>query len=87
MEQNKPAEPFVELFKSFGAPNENEVITIGGFSEALKSEGENFQEAELNMIFNELAGYEKRQDLEAALKYERSMGITFNDFMVLMLPK
>ena len=60
MESNKPAEPFVELFKSFGAPNENEVITIGSFSEALKSEGENFHEDELNMIFQELAGYEKR---------------------------
>ena len=31
MEENKPAEPFVELFKNFGAPNENEVITIDGF--------------------------------------------------------
>ena len=87
MDRNKPAEPFVELFKNFGAPNENELITIGSFSEALKSEGENFSEDELNMIFQELAGYEKRQDLPPANKYERSMGITFNDFMVLMLPK
>ena len=40
MEQNKPAEPFVELFKNFGAADYTDVITIGKFAEALKSEGE-----------------------------------------------
>ena len=88
MESNKPGEPFVELFKSFGAKGgENDIITQKDFADALEQEGEKFNQEELNMIFQELAGYEKRQDLPPANKYERSMGITFNDFMVLMLPK
>ena len=63
------------------------MITIGNFSETLKRGGEAIGEDELNMIFEELAGQTKRQSLDPEKKYERCMGITFNDFMVMMLPK
>ena len=52
MESNKPGEPFVELFKSFGATGgETDIITATKFQEALMSEDEQFSPEELNMIF------------------------------------
>ena len=80
-------EEMVELFKDFGPANINEVITVGCFDETLKSGGENFKDHELNMIFEELAGQTKRQSQKAEKRFDRTQGITFHDFMLLMLPK
>ena len=71
VEKNKPAEPFVELFKSFGAASDQDVITIATFQEALKAGDEALSEQQLNMIFEELAGQTKRQSMDPEKKYER----------------
>ena len=77
----------VALFKSFGAENTSDVITIGQLAEALKDGGDVLKPEELNEIFVELAGSTKRSTLSAEKKFERAQGITFHDFMAMMLPK
>ena len=80
-------EEIVELFKDFGPTNINEVITVGKLDETLKKGGENLKDHELNMIFEELAGQTKRQSQKAEKRFDRTQGITFHDFLLLMLPK
>ena len=80
-------EEMVELFKDFGPSNVTEVITVANLDDTLKKGGENLKEHELNMIFEELAGQTKRQSLNPEKRFDRTQGITFNDFLLLMLPK
>ena len=80
-------EEVVELFKAFGASDQNGIITCGDFDRVLKESGESLKDDELNLIFEELAGQTKRQTLPAEKRFERQHGITFHDFLLLLLPK
>lgn len=84
--ENKDEE-IVALFKSFGPDCNTDVITIGQLADALKEGGDVLKPEELNEIFVELAGSTKRSTLSAEKKFERAQGITFHDFMAMMLPK
>ena len=62
MKSKQPGEEMVELFKAFGATDAHDVITIGDLDKALKEGGETFNDAELTLIFEELAGAFKRHN-------------------------
>ena len=77
MNSDDKDEEMVELFKSFGAHDDNGVITVGGLEKALQEGGDSMKEAELNMLFEELAGASKRPSLSAERRYVRAQGISF----------
>ena len=87
MKETTREEEMVELFKSFGPSGIEDVITIGALNDSLTSNGEILKDPELNMIFEELAGQTKRYSLTAEKRFDRTQGITFHDFLLLMLPK
>ena len=77
----------VVLFKSFGPENLNDMITIDKLASALKEGGEVLKSEELEAIFYDLAGQTKRSRLPAEKRFDKAAGITFEDFMAMMLPK
>jgi Ca2+-binding EF-hand superfamily protein len=87
MQENEAEEDFVSLFKSFGAIDINDVITVGNLDQAMKEEGENLRDEELQLIFEELAGTSKRAQQSAERRYARATGLTFHDFLLLLLAK
>ena len=87
MKTKKRDEVVVELFKSFGADDVGGVITVGMLDKALKEGGDSMKDSELNMLFEEIAGQTKRPQLSAERRYVRSQGISFHDFLLLLLPK
>ena len=87
MKEQTHDEEMVGLFKSFGPSNVSEAITIGGLDNALREADEIFKPEELQMIFDELAGATKRATMTAERKFQNSNGITFHDFLLMMLPK
>ncbi len=80
-------EEMVELFKAFGAHDDNGIITVAGLEKALQDGGDGFKESELNMLFEEIAGASKRPTMSAERRYLRAQGINFQDFLLMMLPK
>ena len=80
-------EELVELFKSFGALDVHDVITEGKLDNALRAGGEILQPAELTLIYEELAGASKRLAMPADRRYMRAAGMTFNDFLLMLLAK
>ncbi len=60
MQENEAEEDLVSLFKSFGAIDSNDVITVGNLDKSMKEEGEYMKDEELQLIFEELSGASKR---------------------------
>ena len=87
MNETEQEEEVVSLFRAFGAQDQSGIITCGDFDRVMKESGECLKDDELNLIFEELAGQTKRQTLPAEKRFERQHGITFHDFLLLLLPK
>ena len=87
MQENEAEEDLVSLFKSFGAIDSNDVITVGNLDKSMKEEGEYLKDEELQLIFEELSGASKRAQQSAEKRYARATGMTFHDFLLLLLAK
>ena len=77
----------VQLFMAFGATDVNDVITVGDLDKALIEGGEQLNDKDLNIIFEELAGTARRQSQSTEKRYQRVTGLSFADFLLMMMPK
>ena len=87
LKEREQEEEMVELFKAFGATDINDVITVGDLDKALQQGGESLNDKDLNLIFEELAGATKRQFQQPEKRYQRATGLSFPDFLLMMMPK
>lgn len=87
-------EELIEAFKSFGVNDENQLISKEMLDGYLRANDEVFKQEDLDLIFDEIAGASKKPiigqshtDADNAGGAAQKEGISFKDFMLMMMAK